>query len=138
VLAIFSMRGYHMEKILLVAGALLSAFLMVSVVTAVPQSHSTTVMNVIEDIEQERNILQDRLSNIGVLDPQFGGIIDLLKQLIWLIIQAILDLIEIVRNLIGLVALIDYLIQLVMILVEAIMALIEIIMNIFNPSHALG
>jgi len=127
-----------MEKILLVAGALLSAFLMVSVVTAVPQSHSTTVMNVIEDIEQERNILQDRLSNIGVLDPQFGGIIDLLKQLIWLIIQAILDLIEIVRNLIGLVALIDYLIQLVMILVEAIMALIEIIMNIFNPSHALG
>lgn len=137
-LAIFSMRGYHMEKILLVAGALLSAFLMVSVVTAVPQSHSTTVMNVIEDIEQERNILQDRLSNIGVLDPQFGGIIDLLKQLIWLIIQAILDLIEIVRNLIGLVALIDYLIQLVMILVEAIMALIEIIMNIFNPSHALG
>ncbi|MDG6229647.1 MAG: hypothetical protein QCH96_06750 [Candidatus Thermoplasmatota archaeon] len=127
-----------MKKILLVAGALLSAFLMVSVVTAVPQSHSTTAMNVIEDIEQERIILQDRLSNIGVLDPQFGGIIDLLKQLIWLIIQAILDLIEIVRNLIGLVALIDYLIQLVMILVEAIMALIEIIMNIFNPSHTLG
>lgn len=137
-LAIFSMRGYHMKKMLVVVGALFSVFLMVSVVTAVPQSHSSTVMNVISDIEQERNILQEKLFAVGVLDPQFGGIIDLLKQLIWLIIQAILDLIDIVRNLIGLVALIDYLIQLVMILVEAIMALIEIIMNIFNPSYTLG
>jgi len=137
-LTIFSMRGYHMKKILVVAGALLSVFLMVSVVTAVPQSQSSTVMNTVKEIELERNILQERLSKIGALNPEFGGIIDLLKQLIWLIIQAILDLIDIVRNLIGLVALIDYLIQLIMILVEAIMALIEIIMNIFNPSHALG
>ena len=137
-LTIYCIWGYHMKKINVIAGALLSVFLMVSVVTAVPQSHSTTVMNVIQDIEQERNILQDRLSNIYVLDPQFGGIIDLIKQLILLIIQAILDLIDIVRNLIGLVALIDYLIQLFMTLVEAIMALIEIIMNIFNPSYTLG
>ena len=137
-LTIYCIWGYHMKKINVIAAALLSVFLMVSVVTAVPQSNSTTVMNVIQDIEQERNILQDRLSNIYVLDPQFGGIIDLIKQLILLIIQAILDLIDIVRNLIGLVALIDYLIQLFMTLVEAIMALIEIIMNIFNPSYTLG
>ena len=124
-------------KRVLVSGALLSILLMVSVVTAVPQSHSTTVMNVIKDIEQETNTLEEKLSKFDTLDPQASGIFDLLKQLIWFIIKVIINLIDIVKNLIGLVALIEYLIQLIMVLVDSIITLIDMIMNIFNP-HTLA
>lgn len=118
--------------------ALLSILLIVSVATAVPQSQSSTVMNIIGDIEQERNTLEEKQLNFETLDPQASGIFDLLKQLIWLIIKVIMNLIDIIKNLIGLVALIEYLIQLIMVLVDSIIILIDMIMNIFNPSLAIA
>jgi len=119
-------------------GAIFTACIMMSVVTAVPQSNSEPVMNVIHEVEEGKLFIDEKVSEISSLDPQSGGLIDFLKKLVWMIIQAILDLIDIIKNLIGLVALIEYLIELVMVLVDAVIALIELIMNIFNPSASIS
>jgi len=118
----------------MVLGAIFTVCIMMSVVTAVPQTQSDPVMDVIERIEELEQTMDETRADIAALDPEPGGIIDLLKQLINLIIQAVLNLIDIIRSLIGLVALIEYLIELVMVFIDAIMALIEMILNLFNPS----
>jgi hypothetical protein len=123
-----------MKRALLILEAVFSVCIMMSVVTAVPQTNSSPVMDAVHEIERSRTEVDEKIAAYSSLDVQPNGIIDLLKQLIWMIIQAVLDLIDIIRNLIGLVALIEYLINLVMILVEAVMALIEFIMDLFNPS----
>ena len=121
-----------MRKILLILGAFLSSCIMVSAVTAIPQTNSNPVMEYIQEIEESRNFITEGVSDATIPDP--SGILDLIKQVILLIIQFVLDLIEIVRDLIGIVSLIEYLITLITVLIVVIMELIEIILNFFNPS----
>ena len=116
-----------MKKMMIILGACITSLMIISTVTALPQTNSTPIMNTLTDIEEQKT----KLNNIDI-EP--GGIIDLIKQLVLLIIQFVLSLIQIIRDLIGLVSLIEYLINLINVLITAIFDLIETILNLFNPS----
>jgi len=123
-----------MKKYFMVIEAIFISLLLVSTVTAVPQAHSNPVMNLINDIEENKSIIDYNLFKNIINNVQSGGIIDLIIQLITLIIQFILEIIDVIQNIIGLVNLIQNLIDAFTTLFQLIQDLIEIIRNIFNPS----
>ncbi len=122
-----------MKKILLNIGVFCTVFAIMSVVTAVPQTNSAPAMTVIHEIEENRDLFEEKMAESSYIDPQLTGIIDLIRQLILMIINFVLNLIEIIRDLINLVGLIEYLIELVLVFIAAVFSLIEAIFDLFNP-----
>jgi hypothetical protein len=124
------MKKYYIE-----IGAILIALLLMSTVTAVPQTQSKPAMDIINDIEDKINLIEsNELTNI-INNVETGGIIELLIQLITVIIQFIIELIGIIQNIIGLVNLIETLIEAFTTLFQLIQDLIELIRSIFNPEQ---
>ena len=127
-----------MKKYFIEIGAILIALLLMSTVTAVPQTQSKPAMDIINDIEDKINLIESNaLTNI-LNNVESGGIIELLIQLITVIIQFIIELIGIIQNIIGLVNLIDTLIAAFTTLFQLIQDLIELIRSIFNPEQLIS
>ena len=127
-----------MKKYFFEIGAILIALLIMSTVTAVPQTQSKPAMDIINDIEDKINLIESNaLTNI-INNVESGGIIELLIQLITVIIQFIIELIGIIQNIIGLVNLIDTLIAAFTTLFQLIQDLIELIRSIFNPEQLIS
>ncbi|MCK5301145.1 MAG: hypothetical protein KAJ21_04510 [Thermoplasmatales archaeon] len=127
-----------MKKYFIEIGAILIALLLMSTVTAVPQTQSKPAMEIINDIEDKINLIESNaLTNI-INNVETGGIIELLIQLITVIIQFIIELIGIIQNIIGLVNLIDTLIAAFTTLFQLIQDLIELIRSIFNPEQLIS
>jgi len=127
-----------MKKYFFEIGAILIALLLMSTVTAVPQTQSKPAMDIINDIEDKINLIESNaLTNI-LNNVESGGIIELLIQLITVIIQFIIELIGIIQNIIGLVNLIDTLIAAFTTLFQLIQDLIELIRSIFNPEQLIS
>lgn len=128
---------YIMKKYYIELGAIVVALLMMSTVTAVPQTHSKVVMDIVDKIEQEKDVLEEKLTEIFLDDLKLGGIIDFLIQLIMLIIQLVMKIIEIVQGIMGLINLIQNLIAALTTLFQLVQSLIELIQDIFNPEPLL-
>jgi len=127
-----------MKKYFFEIGAILIALLLMSTVTAVPQTQSKPAMDIINDIEDKINLIEsNEISNI-INNAESGGIIELLIQLITVIIQFIIELIGIIQNIIGLVNLIETLIAAFTTLFQLIQDLIELIRSIFNPEQLIS
>jgi len=127
-----------MKKYFFEIGAILIALLLMSTVTAVPQTQSKPAMEIINDIEDKINLIESNaLTNI-INNVESGGIIELLIQLITVIIQFIIELIGIIQNIIGLVNLIETLIAAFTTLFQLIQDLIELIRSIFNPEQLIS
>lgn len=122
-----------MKRILLSIGVFFIACVMMSVVTAIPQTNSTPAMTLVHEIEKSREQVEEKMVDSPFFGPQPTGIIDLLRQLILMIINFVLNLIEIIRDLINLVGLIEYLIDLVLVFISAIISLIQAIFDLFTP-----
>ncbi|MEA3457311.1 MAG: hypothetical protein U9R21_01385 [Candidatus Thermoplasmatota archaeon] len=127
------MKKYYIEL-----GAIVVALLMMSTVTAVPQTHSKVVMDIVNEIEQNKDVLEEKLTEIFLDDLKLGGIIDFLIQLIMLIIQLVIKIIEIVQGIMGLINLIQNLINALTTLFQLVQSLIELIQDIFNPEPLLN
>ena len=123
-----------MKKYFMGLGVFLISLLLISTVTAVPQTHSKPTMNLINTIEDKKNIIDIEPLNDIINNIKSGGIIDLIIQLITLIIQFVTEIISIIQNVISLVNLVQSLIEAFTTLFQLIQDLIEIIKNIFNPS----
>jgi len=124
-----------MKKYFIFMGTIFITLLLLSTVTAVPQTQSNSVMEIIKD---NKNIIEhESLKNI-IGNVESGGIIDLIIQLITLIVQFILELISIIQNIMGLVNLVQSLIDAFTTLFQLIQDLIELIGNIFNPSSIIN
>lgn len=128
---------YIMKKYYIELGAIVVALLMMSTVTAVPQTHSKVVMDIVDKIEQKKDVLEEKLTEIFLDDLKLGGIIDFLIQLIILIIQLVMKIIEIVQGIMGLINLIQNLIAALTTLFQLVQSLIELIQDIFNPEPLL-
>ena len=127
-----------MKKYFFEIGAILIVLLLMSTVTAVPQTQSKPAMDIINDIEDKINLIESNaLTNI-INNVESGGIIELLIQLITVIIQFIIELIGIIQNIIGLVNLIETLIAAFTTLFQLIQDLIELIRSIFNPEQLIS
>ena len=122
-----------MKKCYIELGAIVVALLMMSTVTAVQQTNGKSLMNKINDVEQKRNFLEEKITvNLG---DNFRpcGLIDFLIQLITLLIQLVFKIIQVVQDVIGLVNLIQNLFDALTNLFQLIQDLFELIKEIFNP-----
>jgi hypothetical protein len=105
---------------------------MISTVTAVPQANGNPLMDKINEIEEGKRIIDNKIASIN-LDAESGGLIDLLIQIIQWLIALVQQIINIILEIFHLVDLIEYLINLIVSLFELIMALINFIIDIFTP-----
>ena len=122
-----------MRRDFLIILAIFITFLMISSATAVPKVNSDHLIEKINVIEEYKELIGGKLSNIDS-DIVTTGLIDLLVQLIQWIIGLVQQLIDIVLDLFRIVDLIEYLIGLIVNLFELILSLIDYIFDIFNPN----
>jgi hypothetical protein len=143
----------EMKKfIVTTCGAIIIGLLMISSATAVPKVNSDPLMDKINEIEKNKKIIEENISN-KTLDLKTRGSINLLIKIIketiyditldlkaGLIIQIIQWLISLIQKLINLITgifnlveLIYNLINLIVNLYELIIKLINFIQDIFTP-----
>ena len=121
-----------MKKYFIELTAFFIALLMMSTVIAVPQIQSNSVMNIVNELEDNENYLNE-FSKSNFLDRfKLDGIIELLIQLLLLIIEFVSQLISVVQNIIGLANLIQNLINALSTLFQLIQQLIELIQQILS------
>ncbi len=128
---------YLMKKLYIELGAIFVALLMMSTVTAVQQTHSESVINIVNTMEQKRDILKTEISRNFLDNIKQAGLIDLLIQLITVIIQLVMKAVEVVQNILGLADLIQNLINALTTLIQLIRDLFDIINDIFSPEQSL-
>ena len=137
-------------------GAIIIGLLMISSATAVPKVNSDPLMNIINEIEKNKKIIEENISdktfdlksgesinliikkikdNIYSITPKLGvmGLIDLLIKIIQWIISVVQDLINLVYKIIDLVEIIYTLVNLIGTLIGLIIELINLIIDIFTP-----
>jgi len=125
-----------MKKLRIGIGVFGIIFLLISVVTTVPATHSKPLMTSIEKIED----LEQELSSITASKTTLAaqGIIDILIQLVSLIINLVIEVVKVVQNIMTLVAIIQSLIAAVQLLFDMIGQLIDLITQLFNPEPLIG
>jgi len=141
-------------------GAIIIGLLMISSATAVPTVNSDPLMNIIDDIEKTKIMIEENISNktfdlktresINLLIKTIkdtvhgltldlkteGFIIDLLIIIITLFISIVQNLINLVYKIIDLVEIINTLVDLIGTLIGLIIELIQNIIDIFTPGVA--
>ncbi|GEM_PF-5814122 len=130
-----------MNKTLSVCIPLLMVTLLVSASTAVPQVQGNQVLQKIEDMQQQKEILEGKCTQIREkLDNYFkekaplpAGIIEWLIQLILILIRIVEAIIQFILDVMELGALIEYLIERVLVLIDLIIRFVEWILGLFNP-----
>ena len=139
-LMIKNIRGdKEMKKSLIVLGAIAIVLLMVSTVTAIPQVHSKPMMDIVNEVEKKKILINEKIGFFSdkiadkLLNGQPGGIISWLIELINSLIEFIMNIINFISSIIQLAELIISLIDLITTLYEIIMQFIEWIRGILNP-----
>ena len=130
-----------MNKTLSVCIPLLMVTLLVSASTAVPQVQGNQVLQKIGDMQQQKEILEGKCTQIREkLDNYFkekaplpAGIIEWLIQLILILIRIVEEIIQFILDVMELGALIEYLIERVLVLIDLIIRFVEWILGLFNP-----
>ncbi len=118
-----------MKKICMMLGALSVVFLMVSTVTALPQTQSTPVMSAVHSLEETKEQYDD--TTLGsMLDIQPTGFIDTLIAFIKLLIQLIMNIITVIQGILSVVALIQAIFSAITMIIE----LVRQIIDLFNPT----
>ena len=146
-----------MKKVLLTTcGAIIVGLLMISSATAVPKANSDPLMDIISDIEKNKQLLEENINNktfdqttresidllinkikdaMYTITPnlKIGGLIDLLIKIIQWLITFIQQLINVISAIYNIVELIYTLVTVLMTLYNLIIQLIEFIQDILNP-----
>jgi len=121
-------------KLTVVFGALGIALLLLSTVTAVPQSHSEPVMDQIHAIEDLHTQLENEQSKLGLEEIFPTGILDWLIQLITLIIKIVINIVQIIQSIMSIISLIQFVIEALQTLIQVVQEFIALLQDIFNPS----
>ena len=141
VILLYNVVLKEMKRRLIVWGVIAIALLMVSTATAVPQAHSRSVMNVVNDMEQKKALIEQNLAAFSekladkLVDAEPGGLIDLLIAILMAIINFVNAIIQFIFDLFDLVGLVEYLIERITYLIGLIMSFIELIIEIFTPGN---
>ncbi len=146
-----------MKKILLTTcGAIIVGLLMTSSATAVPKVNSDPLMDIITDIEKNKQLLEENINNKTIdlktkksinqlinkikntfynITPnlKLGGLIDLLIKIIQWLITFIQQLISVISAIYNIIELIYTLVTVLYTLYNLILQLIEFIQDILNP-----
>ena len=132
-----------MKKFCILFGAVAISTLIVSSVSAVPQTHSKPIMEIVNEIEKNRAVLEDKYS-ISIEDAKTSllkimplGLIDIIIQLISLIINLIYGIVNFLLTIMQLGSLIVLLINAITVLIDTVSQFLEWLMNLFNPPEVL-
>ena len=132
-------REKEIKKSLIVLGTIAVVLLMVSTVTAVQQVHSTPMMEIVNEVEQKKTLINGKIGSFSdiIVDKLVNiepvGIIKWLIDLIISLIEFISNLINLISTMVQLAELIISLINLITTLYEVIIQFIEWIQGILNP-----
>jgi hypothetical protein len=128
-----------MKKYCILFGAVAISTLIISSVSAVPQTHSRPIMEIVNEIEKNRAVLEDKYS-ISIEDAKTSllkimplGIIDTIIKLISLIINLIYGIVNFLLTIMQLGSLIVLLINAITVLIDTVTQFIEWLTNLFNP-----
>jgi hypothetical protein len=135
-----------MNKTLGVCIPLLLVTLLVSASTAVPQVQGNQVLQKIEDMQQHKDILATKCTQIREKintyfkekAPLPAGIIELLIQIILILIRIVESIIQFILEIMELGVLIEYLIGRILVLIDLIIQFVEWILNLFNPTKIMS
>ena len=122
-----------MKKVILMVGTLTVAFLMISTVTAVPNTQSTPLMKAVDNIEKTKRMINN-IESQNIADIQPAGFIDFLIQLLTLLINLIQEIIIIFQSVVSIITLIKAVIA----AIQAVLDLIQQIIDLLNggtPSY---
>jgi len=128
-----------MKKSCIVLGTIAIVLLMISTVTAIPQVHSKPMMDIVNEVEKKKTLINGKIGFFSdeiadkLVNVQPGGIISWLIELINFLIEFIMNIINFISSIIKLAELIISLIDLITTLYELIMQFIEWIQGILNP-----
>ena len=100
---------------------------MISTVTAVPNSHSQPVMDIIDRVEEQR----ERFDALSDLAPT--GIFQIIWQLILALFNLIMKIIEVVNTVLTIIQLVEALINGIQMLLQMIQDFIALINDLLNP-----
>ncbi len=124
-----------MKKTLIGIGAVFISLLLISTVTAIPQTNSEPAMDLIEQLEEKKSFAEMLEQKIKSNDlPQPEGFIDWITQFLLSILNFVQWLVQLVLDLVQVVSLIATIISAINQLINAITQLLDSIMDIFNPS----
>jgi hypothetical protein len=147
-----------MKKILLTTcGAIIVGLLMISSATAVPKVNSDPLMNIVTEIEKNKKIIEENISNKTLdlttresinllikkikdtisditLNLKSGQLIDLLIKIIQWLISFIQKLINFISLVADLTQLIYNLVNIIVNIYNLIIKIIQLIQDILNPT----
>ena len=121
-----------MKKCVITLGAIAITLLMMSTVTAVPQTHSTSMMDKVNELEDKKAFIEEIFSENIIENFSLSGIIDILIQLITILIQIIITIVGVVSSISAIIELIQGLLNAIPALLELINQLLDLIGQIFN------
>jgi len=122
-----------MRKVIPLIGVIFISLLLISNSSAVPQTHSEPVMDLIDEIEKQKSQYEDVLSSLLKNILPVDDIIDFIIRIIQWLMQLVINLVEVVSYLIILAQAVDSLVKLMEFLFNLIQSIIDIIMGWFNP-----
>ena len=122
-----------MKKTMIILGAVFISLLLISSATAVPQTHSKPAMNMIEKIEQKTTVVEALKQKSNTLDPEGKNCIDWIIQLLRSILNVIYQLIQLVLDLFQIIQILEAIIAAIYQLVDLIIQFINTIIDLFTP-----
>ena len=132
-----------MKRSIVTLGALFCVFFIVSTSTAVPQVHSDSVIDTIDDLSYIKNKLQNKILEINdfvsqiIKDIDTLGLIDSLINLLIKIIEFILKMGEFIASLLNIGGKILAFVNQLIYIIETIINIINWILDLFNPEQLL-
>jgi hypothetical protein len=127
------MEVVSIRKVISLIGVIFISSLLISNGSAVNITHSNSIMDLIDELEKQKdqykNVLSILIKNIMPIDD----IIDLIIKIIQWLLQLVLNLVEVVSYLIILSQAVYSLVKLLEFLFTLIQSIIDIIMSWFNP-----
>ena len=122
----------------MIVGAVFVSILLLSTVTAVPQTHSKPAMNLIDKIEEKTSNIQGLEEKTKLADlMEKDGIIDWIIQFLRAILNFIYHLIQLVINLFQIVQLLEMIVSAINQLFDLIEQFINRILDVFTPNSQL-
>ncbi|MBN2603274.1 MAG: hypothetical protein JXA91_03985 [Candidatus Thermoplasmatota archaeon] len=128
-----------MKKFCMLFGAVAISTLIISSVSAVPQTHSEPIIQIVNEIEKNRAVLEDKYL-ISIEDAKTSlseilplGILDTIIQLLVFLINLIYGIVNFLLTIMQLASLITLLLNAITVLIDTVSQFIEWLMNLFNP-----
>ncbi len=128
-----------MKKYCILFGAVAISTLLISSVSAIPQTHSQPVMEIVNEIEKNRAVLEDKYL-ISTEDAKTSlskilplGILDTIIQLLSLLVSLVYGIVNFLLKIMQLASLITLLINAITALINTVTQFIEWLTNLFNP-----